>query len=169
MAEKQPAADGHYYPRIPNETVEFNVSQRNIHIKTNYSMKNILALSLFLMLASCQKETNCEPPVGINGEWIWVESNGGLSGSTFTPETEGFTRRLAIDDFFFREYVNDSLAFESEYDLKISTETLLGTEEKTYIEYANGGAQAILIGATELTLIDQCFDCFFHIYRRPPI
>lgn len=45
-------------------------------------MKNVLALSLLLMLASCQEETHCEPPVGINGEWIWVESNGGFSGST---------------------------------------------------------------------------------------
>lgn len=123
-----------------------------------------LLCCLLLLPFSCRKETGCT--TGLNGEWIWTASYGGLGGWTLTPESEMATQKLVIDDFFFREYLNDSLVFESEYDLGISEEPLLGTEERAYIEFGSGGIRAIIIGASELELIEQCFDCFSHQYRR---
>ena len=48
----------------------------------------------------------------------------------------------------------------------ISDETLLGTEEKTFIRFESGGEQAIVISDSELELIDQCFDCYNHRFKR---
>lgn len=125
---------------------------RNITAKT-------LLYCLLLLLFSCRKETGCLQGTGLSGEWIWTASYGGLGGWTLTPMSEMATQRLIIDDFFFREFVNDSLVFESEYDLGISEEPLPGTEERAYIEFESGGIRAIVIGASELELIEQCFDC----------
>lgn len=130
------------------------------------SIKLLLLLSILLSgVFACKKE-HCNPTKGITGEWIWVESVGGIGGWTETPETGMLTRKLKIDDFFFRSYVNDSLVLETQYDLGISDHVLLGTEERTFIRFASGEEQAIIIGTKELELIDQCYDCFYHKYRR---
>lgn len=125
-----------------------------------------LSFILISVLAGCKKEDDCYKAIGINGEWIWVESVGGFGGWTLTPESEKMTKKLVIDDFFYKEFVNDSLVLETKYELGISDEPLLGTEEKTFIKFDSGGEQAIIIGDTELEFIDQCFDCFSHRYKR---
>ncbi|MCB0521972.1 MAG: hypothetical protein KDD27_23720 [Saprospiraceae bacterium] len=131
-------------------------------IRTNL----IFTFILILILLGCKKDDECFKAIGINGEWIWVESVGGFGGWTLTPESESITKKLIIDDFFYKEFVNDSLVLETEYELGISEETLLGTEERTFIKFDSGGEQAIIIEDSELELIDQCFDCFNHRYRR---
>jgi hypothetical protein len=116
-------------------------------------------------LPSCQKDCGCVmPPTGINGEWIWIESVGGIGGWTLTPESEMITKRLYIDDFTFKEFVNDSLVFESDYDLEIRQDTFWDTNR--YIMFESGGERAIKIGASELDMHEMCFDCFSHKYRR---
>jgi len=126
----------------------------------------IFSALLSLVFFGCQKEHECMEAMGIFGEWTWVESKGGFGGWTLTPESEHLTRKLVIDDFFYKEYVNDSLVLDTEYDLGISDDVLLGTEEKTYISFKSGGEQAIIISKSELHLIDQCFDCYHHRYKR---
>ena len=76
------------------------------------------------------------------------------------PESESITKELIIKDFVCKWFVNDSLVLETEYELGISDETLLRTEEKTFIRLESGGEKTILILDSELELIDQCFDCF---------
>ena len=131
-------------------------------------MKTTLAISLLFCLLACHKKDDpCEKPTGLAGEWIWVESVGGIGGWTETPATEHQTKTLKIDDYYFREYVNDTLAFESQYDLGISDEVLVGTEARTYIEFTpSGELKAIVTSDTELLLYDQCIDCFTHRYKR---
>ncbi len=125
-----------------------------------------LSIILILVLFGCKKEDDDTKTGTINGEWTWVESTGGFGGWTLTPESENMTKKLVIDNFFFKEFVNDTLVLETQYELGISDEPLLGTEEKTFIAYDSGGEQAIIIGETELILFDQCYDCFEHRYRR---
>lgn len=129
---------------------------------------NLIGLMILtsITMGSCKKDDECIKGVGINGEWIWIESVGGFGGWTWTPETENVTKKLIIDDFIYREFINDSLVLETEYELGISDETLLGTEERTFIRFESGGEQAIIISDSELKLIEQCFDCFNHRYRR---
>lgn len=124
----------------------------------------ILYSALAFVFSGCEKDLECQ--IGINGEWVWVESVGGFGGWTLTPESENETKKLIIDDFFYKEYVNDSLVLETQYDLGVSEETLIGTEERTFIELATGRKQAIIIGGAQLELIDQCIDCFNHRYER---
>lgn len=123
-------------------------------------------ISLVLMVAGCSKEDDCSQSNDLKGEWIWVESVGGIGGWTLTPESQNVTKKLVIDDATFSEFVNDSLIFKSTYTLGISEKALIGTTEKTYIRYESGNQQAILIKGSELELIDQCYDCYSNRYLR---
>ncbi len=120
----------------------------------------------FLGLSGVSCHDDCEKIGCIVGEWTWVESVGGFGGWTITPESEMMTERLHIDDFIFQEYRNDTLAFESEYDIGVSTKSLIGTPERTYIEFKSGGRLAITAERSELELFDQCFDCYVHKFIR---
>lgn len=121
-----------------------------------------IVVSLTAFFPSCRKD--CPVPAGIYGEWMWVESIGGIGGWTLTPESEMITKRLLIDDFTFKEFVNDSLVFESEYDLEIRQDTFFGTDR--YIKFKLGDERAIKIGESELEIYELCADCFFHKYQR---
>lgn len=122
---------------------------------------------LVLVTVGCNKENDClHGSNDLKGEWTWVESVGGIGGWTLTPESQNVTKKLVIDDVTFSEFVNDSLIFKSTYTLGISEKELLGTTEKTYIRYQSGNPQAILINEADLELIDQCYDCYSHRYRR---
>jgi hypothetical protein len=132
------------------------------------ALKIIFLFSFILIfnLIGCKKEDECFKAVGLNGEWVWIESVGGFGGSTLTPDSERIMKKLIIDDFKYKEFVNDSLVLETEYELGISDETLLGTKEKTFIRFESGVEQAIVISDSELELIDQCFDCYNHRFKR---
>jgi hypothetical protein len=123
-----------------------------------------LTILLVISTTACSKEDDCFKAIGVNGEWIWVQSIGGFGGWTLTPESENKTQKLVIDDFTFQLYINDSLAFEKGYTLGKYDEPVWGT--KTFIKYDSGGEQAVVIGDKELHLIDLCADCYFHKYRR---
>ncbi len=130
-------------------------------VKTNL----IALILLILFLSGCTKENNCPKNTSINGEWIWVKTGGSRAGP-ITPESTGISKKLIIDDFIYREFQNDSLVLETQYELGISDEELYGTDERTFIEFDSGPKQAIIISETELELIPQCFDCPYHKYRR---
>lgn len=129
-------------------------------------MKNILANPIvpvfLLILTSCDKD--CTESSGIRGEWEWEKSTGGLGGWTITPETIMATRTLRIDDLVFREYQNDSLVFESPYDLYTTPDTVWGTN--LYITFESGGTEAVILDESNLQLIELCADCFEHHYQR---
>lgn len=128
--------------------------------------KQVLALILgvFLVLAACRKETACEQPPGIQGEWRWTKSVGGFGGWTNTPESEMKTQTLKIDDFFYEEYVNDSLVQRVEYDLDIRDENYFGTNQ--YLVLENVTEYAVKVSDSTLELYELCFDCFTHYYAR---
>ncbi|NUQ24896.1 MAG: hypothetical protein HUU34_13165 [Saprospiraceae bacterium] len=131
-------------------------------------MKNKQALALvlggFLVLAACRKETACEQPRGIQGEWVWKKSVGGFGGWTLTPESEMRTQTLKIDDFFYEEYVNDSLVQRVEYDLDVRDENYFGTNQ--YLVLETGTEYAFKVSDSTLELYELCFDCFTHYYER---
>jgi hypothetical protein len=83
-----------------------------------------IAFIFSLVATGCEKE--CIKAKGINGEWIWTKSIGGIFGGTITPKEAGYTERLVIDDFFFQQFINDSLVYESQYELEIRVDSTLG-------------------------------------------
>jgi hypothetical protein len=122
----------------------------------------LTTLIVILSLTSCDKDY-CKP-TGFQGEWEWIESTGGFGGWTITPETLMTTKTLKIDEFIFSEYQNDSLIFESQYDLFTRPDSAWGTNK--YIRYENGGEEAVLLNGSDLQLIELCHDCFSHLYKR---
>lgn len=126
--------------------------------------KYCILLSCLLPFSSCVKDPDCSKPSGIYGEWEWVQSFGGFGGWKETPESAGYRLRLEIDDLHYRQYKNDSLIFESPYDLVMRPDSVWDTN--TYLEFETGGAQAYQIRADTLFLYDLCADCFDHTYIR---
>ncbi len=138
---------------------------RNHYAKT--IALNFCALMLLSILPfGCSNDDDSIKPIDIKGEWTWIESVGGFGGWTLTPESEDITKRLIIDDFVYQEFWNDSLVLDTGYEIKLSEETLVGTEDNTIIEFDSGDRQAIVIVDSNLELIDQCIDCYSHRYRR---
>lgn len=123
-----------------------------------------LVFGMFLLLAACRKERACEPSSGIQGEWIWTQSVGGIGGWTLTPDSEMMTRMLKIDEFYYEEYANDSLIQRVEYDLDISDEDFFGTNQ--YLVLETGTTYAVKAEGSTLELYELCFDCFTHYYKR---
>lgn len=126
----------------------------------------IFSIILAIVLFGCKKEEESFKITGLEGEWIWMESIGGIGGWTLTPESENMTKKLIIEDFVYKQFVNDSLVLEAVYEVGISEEPLLGSEEKTFIRIDSGIKQAVVISGSELELIEQCYDCFYHRYSR---
>ena len=100
---------------------------------------------------------------GIYGEWIWEKSVSPLA--TLTPENSGEQRMLNIDDFIYREIINDVIVFESQYDLIIRMDSLYGDQK--YIVFPSGYEEGIDISGSELIRTEaQWFDGFKHYYHR---
>ncbi len=126
---------------------------------------SLLLLLGVYFLSSCKEERSCMPSKGLQGQWIWIKSVGGIGGWTETPESEGYSQKLVIDDYYYQEYRDGSLTLSSQYDSGISDVPLFGTEERTYITVDSIGQRAFVLNGNELQIIDACFDCFTHYYR----
>lgn len=126
--------------------------------------KSFIVLLCLLSFTACKKEQDCSKPAGLDGEWEWVQSFGGFGGWTITPESEGYRIKLVIDDLLYREYRNDSLIWESQYDLVIHPDSAWNTN--TYIEFDNGDVQAIYFDRDTLKLYELHADGFSHEYKR---
>jgi len=117
-------------------------------------------------LNSCNKDGTSDQNSNIIGEWTWIESVGGFGGWTINPESANSTRKLIIDNQSYKEYENDTLILETNYDLIIansSTFTILGD---SILELDSGWQYRLTIQGNELELRELCFDCFDHRYRR---
>lgn len=129
-------------------------------------MKNLF---YFLLLAStlfiaCNDDDDDNAPSGLIGEWEWVQSYGGLAGDTLTPASEGFTSHLEIDADTYQQFLNDSLVFQSQYELETRQDSLFGTDK--VIAFETGYELAVIQQGDDLKLIEICLDCYEHTYER---
>lgn len=118
-------------------------------------------LILFVSITGCDKE-ELPNQIQILGKWEWVKSEGGFGGWTITPESEGYTEYLEIDNTTYRKYVNDSLVFQSKYTYR--SDTLYGIPE--YIDFENGGAFGVNVSKNTLQFEEFCDDCYVHYYKK---
>ena len=85
------------------------------------NQSNILFILCILFLTSCTKETETTcTDFTLPGEWILTKING-LSGTTYFPEDGGYIEIIEIGDSTWREFINDSLVFESIYTIHYDT------------------------------------------------
>ncbi len=127
-------------------------------------MKKVLILIVTILpIFSCSNDGN----LIINqiiGNWVWIQSSGGIDGRTETPKSTQTTKKLEITKNLIRSYVNDTLRSETSYKLEIG-ESIRGKNSKLII-YENGGKQSYEIFKNELILYDNCYDCFQHNYIK---
>ena len=116
-------------------------------------------LLAFLISACCDDDPSANG-VHILGNWDWIQSTGGFTGHTITPQTEGYTKSLRITNVTFSEYQGDSLIFESRY--VYLKDTLFGEPE--YIDFETGGALGVEFTEGKMKLIEFCSDCYIHEY-----
>lgn len=133
-------------------------------------MKRILILIAFsTVLFSCQKVAVIEDNPLV-GNWIWEKSVGGIAGTTITPQP-GQIRILRI--YADSTYVSD-VAGNNHVRNRYSIGQVLDLETNTmanaiffYDETMRPTIPQIYkIVGTELTLKENCVDCYTHSYNR---
>lgn len=103
-------------------------------IISNYNSKNYFVTSILIALI-CITFVACSNPVEpegslnktayfsdndkIIGRWRWVQSIGGIAGMRVTPESSGRSEMLIFDDNNLKQYVNDKLTVENNYQLSM--------------------------------------------------
>lgn len=125
-------------------------------------------LLLFLLIAITFSCSDSEDPINqknIYGNWIWINSTGGIDGRTETPATTGKVIRLEITKQSIKHYVNNALTGDYPYVIKTQQSQLFGKPAEMIL-YENGSSQIIEGKQDELLLTEDCFDCFSHLYTR---
>lgn len=116
-----------------------------------------------LILISCESHSNIDDSSSIIGNWIWVESSGGIAGETNTPESTGNQIELEINKYTVKRFENGELMSELAYKIEIS-ESIRSTEKIEMIVYENDWKQSFEKHGKKLYLYDECYDCFQNEY-----
>ena len=125
----------------------------------------LIVAFIAICFVSCEKE-----PIAtenqIEGTWIWVKTVGGIGGWEYTPESAMYTKKLIIDETYYREFIDDSLTVEFEYVLGTTQESQIGTTDSTYIEFDGGSRWAYHLDDDELEFHQQAIDGFSSYYEK---
>ena len=127
--------------------------------------KLILILLTINVLFGCSTPTHSDAAGQITGEWVWIESSGGIAGTTQTPESTEKEITLQISNSSIKQFINGTLEANRAYTIE-RRESLVFGELREMIVYDNGFRQSFSITGNRLILIDDCNDCFQAEYER---
>ena len=118
-------------------------------------------LAILLLASSCDKDYFIVH--GILGEWEWEKSVGGWG--TITPKNSGEKRILKITPLNFREYVNNSLVLESQYEIVANDDRFYGSPQ--VLDLTNGDDYILTFSKSQL-ILDESYnpDAPIHYYKR---
>ena len=125
----------------------------------------ILILLIINVLFSCSTPTHSDAAGQIIGEWVWIESSGGIAGTTQTPESTEKEITLQISNSSIKQFINGTLEANRAYIIE-RRESLVFGELREMIVYDNGFRQSFSITGNRLVLTDDCNDCFQAEYER---
>ena len=128
-------------------------------------MKNTFLLLIFMSLVHCTSDNDSMTNKELLGVWHWTESTGGIDGRTETPESTGNTIYLEISSSLIKTYLNDVLQSELTYHIEIG-ESIRSSEKELLIIYENGFKQSFEVTDGQLSLFDECYDCFNSSYIK---
>lgn len=125
-----------------------------------------------MIIASCEKEdvAIAEEYQSIIGEWIWVESSGGIAGMTYKASNIDNRKRIYNADGSFELYHNDTLESKGTYRIVIGN-TIRDENQQPLIQYSTSDSteftQSFDVSAEHLVLFDEFYDGFTNLYTRP--
>ena len=130
---------------------------------------------LFLFLASitfigCSNDDDVVSDIPtsakIIGIWNWVQSTGGIDGSTtHTPESTASIQRLEFTTDVMKRYYNNELFSDNSYTVETSTSYLFNEDLEMIIEENNRNF-IIRFEDNKMILIGDCNDCYTSEYTR---
>lgn len=123
---------------------------------------SILMIGLFIIACSNEEDTNTSDE--FYGNWSWTETTGGISGGSETPESTGDSSMLVITANVIKKYINGNL--ESEQSYYIETGASIFGGEREMVIYENGSKQSYILNGKQLSLFDECYDCYQHNYIK---
>jgi len=100
--------------------------------------------------------------------WEWVRSSGGIGGVVMTPASAGYTQSIDFEENGSYTIYRNNLVFKSGTYTITSAVSMLDQQEYDMVVFDDGSPpQAITqLSDHELTLREDCLDCFIHIYSR---
>ena len=110
-------------------------------------------------LLSCSTTTNHDSADQIMGEWVWIESSGGLAGTTETPESTEKEIWLQISNNSIKQFINGTLESDRTYKIERRESVIFG-DLRDMIIYGNGFRQIFSTTGNKLILTGDCNDCF---------
>ena len=86
------------------------------------NMKKYITLILIgILIFGCSDDSDDDNSTSdqLIGKWNWVESTGGISYHTETPEIYGRTEVLEINNSTIKSFVNGTLEYELNYSIEV--------------------------------------------------
>lgn len=120
----------------------------------------IIAFSII----SCSSEKASSEQDAIIGEWNWIESSGGIAGTTTTPQSTGKSIQLKITSAKVIQYVDGALVSEINYSIQTGT-SIFGGQRKLLV-YDSGIKKSFEQTNSQLILNDECFDYYQNKYIK---
>jgi len=129
-------------------------------------MKTTILLSFVVLCFLCFVNTEKCPTANFQGDWVWVESTGGLANQSDTPSISGREATLEI--------TNSSLVWNYDGDIKFEEPTFVFEDEtihdseKTTQILVGGVNRTILIdeNSGDLIMQDECYGCYTHRFAK---
>jgi len=131
------------------------------------NLRIMLFAVIMLFCFSCGDDDDQMQTV-LEGEWIWQSSTGGIAGAILTPDTENFTQEVRFEGNKFEQFRDGESFAESDFEI-MKGESIFSIDSADIIMYANQDLFPqffYFIGNDTLTLQDEVFDGFNHIYFR---
>lgn len=131
-------------------------------------MKNyLLPLLLIIIFVSCSNNNDDDDSIDnqLVGSWNWLESSGGIAGTTTTPASTGNTMTMVISNNSLKQFTNGNLTLQTNYTIEVRKSEIFGGQREMII-YENGFKKSFEIKGDKLTLFDECSDCFQSMYEK---
>ncbi|SFU66912.1 hypothetical protein SAMN05216480_11275 [Pustulibacterium marinum] len=127
----------------------------------------LLLISMFISLLSCStNDDDTFTNADILGDWIWLQTTGGIGGGMDTPETTGQTITLTISETTIKEYIDGELVIDANYTIEL--DDYYGEQVQVIImeDIAIGQRIRYLDENTLELSSHNMFDGFQHVYAR---
>jgi len=132
-------------------------------------MKNVLLLFLFVLLASCSSEnSNVTASKKLEGKWNWIQSTGGIAGTTNTPQSSNQVIYIEFSGNSFKKYINGKLSADHTFIIK-TDKSIFGGERQMIVNdnpITYFPPMSYEIDGNKLSLSEECYDCFGSQYER---